>query len=254
MGMVKTGAIIQARMASSRLPEKVVKIMPNGLSVIETIVSRISSIPGLDEVIVAIPEENRNSALYECAARSGAAVFCGSGDDVLDRYYHCAKAYELDAILRVTADDPFRDPEVESAVLQVLLSEDKIDYVKSVGLPEGINAEAVRMRALTKAYHEAKLQSEREHVLPYIWKQPELFCLKKIEYPRQWEHFRLTLDMDIDWQVVAAIDTALYRQGRIYTTKEIMSFLALYPELVGLNSHIEYNAGYKKSVANDKSL
>jgi spore coat polysaccharide biosynthesis protein SpsF (cytidylyltransferase family) len=64
---------------------------------------------------------------------------------------------------------------VESAVLALLLSEDSIDYVKSVGLPEGINAEAVRMRALTRAYHEARLLSEREHVLPYIWKQPKLF-------------------------------------------------------------------------------
>lgn len=252
--MASIGAIIQARLASSRLPNKVVKVMPNGKTVIEHIVSRLRAVSELDKIIVAIPEEDAGSELYKAAKRSGAEVFLGSANDVLKRYYTCAKEYQLDIILRITADDPFREPTIESAALQALLHDSTIDYVKTNGLPEGINAEAFRMVALEEAYHVAKLQSEREHVTPYIWKNPQLFRCKQLDYVSKVEHCRLTLDLPADWELVSKIDATLYQTKKIYLLAEIINFLQENPELVSLNNYIEYNSGYKKSVAEDKLI
>lgn len=251
---VKTGVIIQARLAATRFPNKVVLPMPNGKTVVEHIVSRAAAIKNLDEIIVAIPEEDGESVLYQCAARSGAKVFLGSAEDVLSRYYHCAKEYSLDVILRITSDDPFRDPDVEGAVLQALLQDESIDYVKTTGLPEGVNTEGFRFSALERAYREAKLVSEREHATPYIWKNPVLFHCRQIDYPDAWQHYRLTLDMDVDWKVITAIDAALYRQAPLYRLDAIAAFLQRNPQLLTLNSHIEYQAGYKKSLAEDRKI
>lgn len=253
-GVMRIGAIIQARMNSTRLPGKVVKKLPNGLSVIENIIMRVAAIPVLNEIIVASPEADHDSELHECVLKSGVEVFWGEADDVLSRYYLCAKQHQLDVILRVTADDPFREHSVESAVLQVLVNDAAVDYVRTSGLPEGINAEAFTMRALTKAYHEAKLQSEREHVTPYIWKNPQLFNCKQLNYVSKLEHCRLTLDFPEDWELISKIDAALYQVGEMYLLKDIMNFLEKNPELVTLNNYIEYNSGYKKSVAEDKLI
>lgn len=251
---MRIGAIIQARMSSTRLPGKVVKRLPNGLSVIENIIMRVATIPELDEIIVASPEVDRDSQLYRCVLQNGTKFFGGDSEDVLSRYYHCAKENQLDIILRVTADDPFREPAVESAALQALLYDDTIDYVKTIGLPEGVNTEAFRMVALEKAYHGAKLQSEREHVTPYIWKNAQMFRCKQLDYVSKLEKCRLTLDLPEDWELVSEIDTALYKTGKIYLLNEIIDFLEKNPELIALNNYIEYNSGYKKSVAEDKLI
>jgi len=252
--MQKIGAIIQARLASSRLPSKVVKIMPNGKTVIEHIVARLKDVNELDKVIVAIPADEAGTALYQAVIGSGAEVFLGSEDDVLSRYYFCAKKYELDIILRVTADDPFRDIAVESAVLQKIINDKSIDYANSIGLPEGVNTEAFRMRALSKAYHEAILWSEREHVTPYIWKNPQIFKCEQIKFDYSGDHCRLTLDMPEDWALISKIDAALHQDGKVYNLNDIVAFLDKNPELKGINNYIEYNSGYKKSLVEDKVI
>lgn len=252
--MSKVGAIIQARLASTRLPAKVVNRMPNGRSVIEHIVDRIKAVKEIDEVIVAIPEGDKYSLLQQCAARSGAAVFYGDADDVLSRYYHCARQYNLDVILRVTADDPFRDAEVENAAIRLLLSDETIEYVNTVGLPEGVNTEVFRMRALEKAYVEARFWSEREHVTPYIWKNHHIFKCRQLVYGDSPSDCRLTLDVPEDWKVITAVDQALYQAGAIYTIHDIMAFLDQHQEIKRINQNIECGSGYKKSIAEDRYI
>lgn len=249
--MERVGAIVQARLASSRLPGKVAKVLPNDKTVIEYIVHNIFCIPELSVVIVAIPEEEKDSTLYEAAKRSGAKVFLGDAADVLSRYYHAAKTHQLDIILRITADDLFRIPAIEYAAIQQLINNKRLDYVTTVGLPEGMNTEAFRMRALEKAYQEAKLWSEREHVTPYIWKNKDIFRCDQIDYVLEWAKCRLTLDTPEDWKLVSRLTKAIEQKECKMDVEGILSYLIIHPELTNLNCQIEASSGYKKSLIED---
>lgn len=245
------GAVIQARLASTRLPGKVVKVMPNGMTVIEYIVYRLKHIKEIDTIIVAMPDQDRDSELERYAKESGAKLFWGAADDVLGRFYNCAIDYGLDAIVRVTCDDPFRDPCVERTAVLKIMQDSKIDYVKTIGLPEGINTEVFTFNALKRAYNEARLKSEHEHVTPYIWKNTDLFRCECISYNDEYRGIRLTLDYPEDWQFICAIDRSLSKDSLNYGYQEILNFISDNPELLKINQHIQANEGYLKSLQID---
>ncbi len=249
--MEKIGAIVQARLASTRLPGKVVKLFPNGKTVIEHIVVNLQKIELLEKVIVAIPEGEKGTELETAIRRTGATLFFGSTEDVLSRYYHAAGTHDLDIILRVTADDPLRDRDVERAAIEALASDVSLDYVRTEGLPEGINTEVFRMRSLEKAYREANLWSEREHVTPYIWKNPGKFHCRTISYCcDNADSYRLTLDSIEDWAMFTALFKLLEQQP-VAGYAELIALLAAHPEICTINNMLDAGSGYAKSVAQD---
>ena len=245
------GAIIQARTASTRLQGKVLKVMPGGYSVIEAVIRRTMAVESVDHVVVAMPEADRCGRLPGLCCSAGAEVFFGSSDDVLDRFYRCAEQYRFDLIVRVTADDPFRDPEVTAKAVSLMLEDKTIDYLDISGYPDGIGVELFRCSALSRAWREATLNSEREHVTPYIWKNRHIFNTRTIKSDRRWTDWRLTLDEETDWQLVFEIDRRLAREGEWYGLAEIDELLNAHPEIAALNSHLVKNAGYIKSLEVD---
>lgn len=209
-------AIIQARMGSTRLPGKCVLRLPSGKTVIEQVIERAKAIPGVGAVIVAIPERDDDSELDRIASRCADDVISGPEHDVMARYWTaaCGSMYNgcpPTTIIRITADDPFRDPEIESYVGKAAQS---VDYAHTIGLPVGINAEAFSIDALAWAVKHAQ---EREHLTTYFKKWAD--ARQEVRSLQDYSHLRCTLDTPADWEVIQAIDRAGCK-----TTEEIVRF------------------------------
>lgn len=248
---MKTVAIIQARMNSSRLPSKVMFDLC-GKPVIEHIVNRVRGANRVDEVCVATTVNECDLPLVEFLEKRGISVYRGSEDDVLDRYYQAALVSGAEVVVRITADDPLKDPEVIDMAVENLLKDPSLSYCSNTitpTFPEGLDVEAFRFSALEKAWNEAKLQSEREHATPYIWKNPDKFKALNFTSPENFSHYRWTLDYPNDFKFMERIYGEFYREGQIFSYRDILKWLAHHPEVVAINSEFERNAGYKKSLA-----
>ncbi|PWK16177.1 cytidylyltransferase domain-containing protein [Tumebacillus permanentifrigoris] len=238
---MKRVVIVQARMGSSRLPGKVMLDLM-GKPVLAHVIERCQSIAQIDEVVIATTENPSDDVLVHVAEHWGVTCTRGSEDDVLSRYYQAARASQADVVMRVTSDCPFLDPSVSGAVLQQLLSNPHLDYVSNglvCSYPRGLDTEAFTFAALEKAYQEATLPFEREHVTPYLYQNPQIFQLASHENAVDYSQYRWTLDTPEDWELISQVYQGLYRPGEIFSWQQGIQFMEQHPELRAINAHIE---------------
>src|SRR5215467_4685297 len=167
----RTVAIIQARMASTRLPGKVLMKI-GGRSLLVYLVERISRSRTLDSILVATTTNPRDNIIIEECERRGIPNFRGSESDVLGRYVSAARACQADIIVRVTADNPFTDPDSIDRVVDTLAS-GNVDYAIENHLPVGITGEALTWDALSFIDSVADTPPWREHVTLYAKDNPQ---------------------------------------------------------------------------------
>ena len=245
-------AIIQARMSSTRLPGKVLADIC-GQPLIQRIIDRLRATPGIDLVVVATTTEPSDDVIANWCVAHSLPVFRGSIEDVLDRFWQCAQRYKAEFIVRVTADDPLKDPEIIQHALALCASAPEIDYASNTlqpTYPEGLDIEVVRYSALEKAANEATLPSEREHVLPYIWKNPDRFELRSFSMKPDLSHWRWTVDKPADLEMVRSIFTQFSDQPLV-GYREVISWLHDHPEILQINSGTIRNEGYFKTLAKE---
>jgi len=242
--------IVQARMGSTRLPGKSL-IDISGKPLLKHILDRMQKSSIMNGLVVATTTNTEDNAICQLCDKLNLAWFRGSADDVLDRYYQCAKAHNADIIVRITADNPFTDPEVADRIIEEILQDDELDYVSNTirpTYPEGIDIEVFRFRALEKAWHEATSALDREHVTPYIWLHPNLFKLNNIEYKKNLSHMRWTLDTSDDLVMTRAVYKELYKKGNLFLMKDVLDLMEKPPEIEQLNANVERFSGRKKII------
>jgi len=247
-------AIVQARMGSIRLPGKVMREIL-GKPMLWHLVNRLKHARFIDKIVIATTENARDEPILKLAREMGVEGFTGKEDDVLDRYYQAAKKYGAETVVRNTADCPLVDPELVDRIIgHYLKNADMLDYVSNgPSYPDGIvETEAFPFVALEKAWREAKLLSEREHVTAYIWKNKEIFRTATVQYDEDLSHLRLVVDDEKDLQLVTEVFKNLYKEGEIFHLKDILDFLDKRPELLELNKRTVRNEGYQKSLAQDR--
>jgi spore coat polysaccharide biosynthesis protein SpsF (cytidylyltransferase family) len=247
-------AIVQARMASTRLPGKVA--MPlGGATVLEQVLRRVGRSNRIDEVMVATTINKEDLAVVALCAANGYRVFCGSSNDVLDRYYQAARLIAPDHIVRITADCPLIDPSIIDDVLEEHLA-GGWDYTSNTLMetyPDGEDVEVFSFRSLQTAWDHAKLASEREHVTPFIRKRGDLFRNKSIEHHPDLSMQRWTLDTPSDYAFLKAI-FGKYEAGAEFGMEDVIQILDQEPALRELNSGIARNEGYQKSLQTDSEI
>lgn len=237
-----TVAIIQARMGSTRLPGKVMRMLGRH-TVLGWVIRRVAASAGLNRVVVATTTSSADDCIAAEAVRHGAEVFRGSEDDVLSRYVGAARASDADVVVRVTSDCPFFDPVVLAAMLARFSARaEQFDYLSNSWgrrtWPRGLDAEVFSRAALERCAREARLAYELEHVTPYIYTHPELFAIGGYESPVDHSVHRWTLDTTEDWDLIEAVHRALEDGGRLYRTDEILAWLGAHPEVMALNAHV----------------
>jgi glutamate-1-semialdehyde 2,1-aminomutase len=106
---MKVLAIVQARMGSTRLPDKVMRKV-GGVTVIELLLTRLSESNAINQIVVATSIDSANDPLVQHVNGLGYETFQGSEQDVLDRFYFAAKQFDADIVIRITGDCPLTDP------------------------------------------------------------------------------------------------------------------------------------------------
>ena len=248
---MKIVAIIQARMTSSRLPGKVMADLA-GRPLLDHVVKRAQRAHRLDLVTVATSDRPTDDVVACFCVERNIPYFRGSEEDVLDRYYQAARSFSAEVIVRLTADCPLLDPKVIDRVVRFFQAGD-YDYV-SIGIertyPEGLDTEVLRWSALERAWREACLKSEREHVTPYLWKQPALFRLGNVKHKQDLSCLRWTVDRPQDLEFVRRVYDYL-GPDPTFGMEEVLALLRRHPELQTINAGIESNEGYTKSLRED---
>lgn len=245
-------AIIQARMTSRRLPGKVLKeVLGKPLLLYQ--VEQLRGLGDIEQIIIATTTSEEDNPIVELCKKKSIAYFRGSEDDVLERFYQTALEYEVDTIVRLTADCPLIDPEICDWLISTYLNE-RMDLVHTgLTFAEGLDCEIFSFEALEEAYHNAKLKSEREHVTLYIYNHPELFKIKTLENKRDDSKYRFAVDEPEDFEVVKAIIEGLSSEKTGgFTAEKVKNFLAQHPKVFNLNAGIIRNEGLLKSLKDDE--
>ncbi len=240
-------------MSSTRLPGKV--LLPIvGRPMLTLLIERLRHSKLIDRWVVATSIEIADDPIEAHCSELGVDCFRGSMEDVLDRYYRLAMQYEGEIIVRVTADDPLKDPVVIDKVITHFQAHPELDYASNTiepTYPEGLDVEVFSFRALEKAWHEAALPSEREHVTPYIWKHSRRFRIANVRHQTDLSSLRWTVDYEEDLQFIREVYKRLYK-GDVFYMEDILALLESEPQLGKINADFERNAGYFTSLKEDR--
>ena len=241
-------------MTSTRLPGKVLmEVM--GRPLLSYQLERLRFSKQISKMIIATTVNREDDPIVALAHMEGVGFFRGSEDDVLDRYYQAAKKYNVNHIMRLTADCPLIDPDVCDCIADAYF-ESGVEYIRTgETFAEGLDCEIIGFKALIKAWLEAESKSEREHVTLYIRNHPELFKTIVKENETDDSRYRVTVDEEEDFIVVKTILENLYKgEATYFSIKEIKKFFRENPEIYHLNTNIIRNEGLFKSMQNDKII
>jgi glutamate-1-semialdehyde 2,1-aminomutase len=239
---VKTLAVVQARMGSTRLPNKVMK-RAQGATLIELLMLRLSKAIRVDQIVLATSDDPRNEPLAEHVRALGFDVFRGSEQDVLDRYYQAARKHAPDTVVRITGDCPLVDAALVDEMIGLYESAN-VDYACNTEpptYPDGLDTEVFSFAALERAWREASKPRDREHVTPYL-RESGFFRVLKVTHPTDLSGERWTVDELPDFQVVESVFGHFYPR-RDFAWKEVLELRVRKPEIFVVNRHLIRNEG-----------
>jgi spore coat polysaccharide biosynthesis protein SpsF len=235
---MKTVAIVQTRMGSSRLPGKVLMDL-GGRTVLARVVRRLRRSTLLDDIMVATTHSTQDDAIVSECQRLAVSYFRGSEDDVLDRYYLAAQACKADVLVRITSDCPLIDPGLVDETIRAF-HDQRADYANNTGAhtyPRGLDTEVFSHSALDRAWAEAGKPYEREHVTPYFYEHPEFFRIASMDGATDYGRYRWTLDTPEDLELIRAIYLRFANEDA-FGWRQAIALMEHEPDLVELNSHV----------------
>lgn len=253
MAYRKISIITQARVGSTRFPQKVLQKI-NGDTMLGLHINRLQKSRRADSIIVATTLEENADKIVEIGKNKGVKVFQGSTNDVLDRFYNAALLELPDYVVRVTSDCPLIDSELLDKVIEMAILRN-LDYCANVlkqEYPDGQDIEVFKFTALEKAWKEATLKSDREHVTPYIRRNSsyfniDMFQSANFDAPNNFNDIRMTVDEKVDLETIRILVEALgTEKSWMAYTKYIIENKTKFS-----NQKIIRNEGFNKSLLND---
>jgi len=239
---VKVVAIVQARMGSTRLPNKVMKAI-GGVPMIELLLARLSLAKEIDQIIVATSIDEKNEPLAAHVGKLGYLYVRGSESDLLQRYLDATYVTKADVVVRVTGDCPLIDPEVVDRVVAYFKKQD-LDYVSNISpptYPDGLDVEVFTLSALERAALESQDSFDHEHVTPYL-RRPGLFKTASITNAEDLSGLRWTVDEAADFEVVSNV-FAYFSPDIHFSWKQVLQLQQNHPDLFAANQTIKRNEG-----------
>lgn len=239
---MRTVAIVQARMGSTRLPNKVLKPM-GGVPMIELLLTRLARASQVDQIVVATADDPRNQPLVNHVCKLGYHCHLGSEADVLDRYVGAARQARADVVVRITGDCPLVDPDLVDQAIKLFKSSE-VDYLSNTSpptYPDGLDIEVFSFAALETAWHESRKPFDREHVTPYLREQG-CFTQGSLKNSEDLSDLRWTVDEAADFEVIEKVfqhfdpDTA-------FTWQQVLQLQRTQPAIFQANQHLIRNEG-----------
>ncbi|NQV00053.1 MAG: glycosyltransferase family protein [Parcubacteria group bacterium] len=242
--------IIQARMGSKRFPGKVLKEI-DGIPLLGHQFARIRKAKLIDGIVIATSDSVEDDAIATFCKKNNINCFRGSENDVLSRYYECAKIHNADVIVRLTGDCPLSDPKIIDEMVELYHSK-SVDYAANTVPPEtrkypsGLDVEVFNFLALEKAYNEVKDKHDREHVTFYFWKYNKEFKIVQFHGIKDYSKYRVSVDYPEDLEVVEFIITKLKEYELFGHVDQIAEILDNNPDVYKKNSHYYFGIGWGK--------
>lgn len=244
---MKTNAIIQARCGSMRFPNKVFADI-DGKPLLWHVVNRLKYAGLIDDIVIATTTASKDDAIEAWCREEKIHYFRGSEEDVLNRYYSASLAYPSDIVVRITADDPFKEPAVIDKVVKKLVDEscDLVTNNFPPSFPEGLDCEAFTFGTLETMERQAADPFEREHVTQYVYHNPDRFRIGNVVSERPLSSYRWTIDNQEDYDMVKAVYAKrAFGSGGILLMDEILEILKANPEIAQINSGVKRSAMYQ---------
>jgi len=238
---VKTVIIVQARMTSTRLPGKILKkVLDKPL--LEYQIERLRRVKLADEIVIATTVNDTDQPIIDLCNKLGVKYYRGSEEDVLSRYYYAALECDADIIVRVTSDCPLIDPQVIDEIIAFYSNnQQNYHYVANTlerTYPRGMDTEVFAFNLLEQSFQQAKSPTEREHVTPFIYNNPN-YKLANVSNSEDQSRHRWTVDTEEDFILISKILTHLYPVKAEFTLEDIIILLEKNTEWFNINSHVE---------------
>ena len=231
----KVGVIVACRMKSSRLKEKA--LLPIGdLPSVEFCLRNALKFKGIHKVILATSTEEQDGILKQHTFDSTVGFYQGHPEDVMQRYIDVCEAYDLDVVVRITADMPFVDDEICSFLLEEHFKSGA-EYTVGTDAAVGVNLEIFNVSCLKriKAYFPNAEYSE--YMTWYFQNNPDHVRIHKVDLPEIFVRpYRLTLDYEEDLTLFNEIHKDL--ESTEYTLRDVITYLDHHPEIAAINSHL----------------
>lgn len=248
-------AIIQARMGSSRLPNKIL-LKAAGKSFLEHMIDRVKRSQTLNKIVIATTTEEKDEVLAEFCKERGIECHRGSEKDVLSRYKLVSDSIGAKVIVRLTADTPTIDPRTIDKVVSIHKN-NRYDFVCNNfplprTYPDGMNVEVFSKNILDEMYKKSRLPSEREHVTFYVLGRPEKYKIFRVDYKKDLSKYRLNLDYPEDYFLLKTLFESLYIKNRNFTLEDVIYWLDTHPKIFEVNSQIKSNQGIFDSFEQEK--
>lgn len=253
MEPINTVLVTQARTGSTRLPGKVL-LKVNDKELLKIHLNRLSSCKMIDHIVVATTTNVEDDQIAKLCQQWNFQSYKGSENDVLDRFYQCTKDLKPKWVVRVTSDCPLIDPELVDAVISCAKT-NNVDYCSNgliENFPDGQDVEVFKFSALEKAWGNAKLNSEREHVTPYIRMNANFnggsqFTAVNFPCVKDYSKIRMTVDERKDFDLIKVL---IEKLGTNETWTNYVDYI-IENQLYTINMDIIRNEGYLKSLKND---
>lgn len=239
---MKVVAIVQARLGSTRLPNKVMMKI-NGVSIIELLLARLSHSQEIDEIVVATSIDEKNQPLVQHIRALGYTCERGSETDVLERYVQAAMVHHAQVVVRITGDCPLIDPELVDECIRRFRVKD-VDYFSNTNpptYPDGLDVEVVKFVALERAMQESKKPYDHEHVTPYV-REAGRFNTANMENSDDLSDLRWTVDEPEDFDVVRNVFEHFAPEIH-FTWRQILELQRSQPHFFHANLQLTRNEG-----------
>lgn len=216
------GVILQVRLDSTRLPNKAILQVGN-LTIIEHAMRSLREVEA-DSYIIVTTDDSYDT-LKPLADCWGYETVVGSKEDVLARFIKAIDKFGLTQIVRATGDNPLVSSLLANRLISLHNSSGN-DYSGFLNNPVGTGVEVVEVDALKKAYIETKTRYDREHVTPYLYKNPELFQVFQGDAPKEYllPDSYVTLDTTEDFKRIEKLYDELY-DGQIISLESVIEWL-----------------------------
>jgi spore coat polysaccharide biosynthesis protein SpsF (cytidylyltransferase family) len=245
--LVKVIGVSQARIGSTRLPNKVL-LKINDKALLEYHLVRLIKSTKVNKWIVATTNEQGSDEIVKIADTFHVSTFKGDTENVLNRFYEALKHENPDYVVRVTSDCPLIDANLIDEIVSYTI-DNKLDYCKtSESYPDGFDVEVFKFSELEFANFNVKLVSDKEHVTPFIRrrsleKKQEIFFDCTSDYKK----IRLTVDEKEDFRTIQFLINKLGpNKSWIDYTQYVINNLTEFN-----NQSIIRNEGFLNSLKND---
>jgi|TARA_B110000037_G_C16970543_1_gene444840 spore coat polysaccharide biosynthesis protein SpsF len=247
--------IIQARIGSSRLPGKVLKTH-NNINSLDIIIKKLKKIKKITKIILATTKNTEDKIFFKYCKKRNIDIFRGNENDVLKRFYDCAKKFKSKNIIRITSDCPFVDMRTLRKMINIQLKH-KFEYLANTyplpcKFPDGSDIEFFSFFALKKTHQQADLPSDKEHVTKYMTESKK-FRTSKINIKKDYSNYRYTLDTHEDFKLFCNIlDNFGIKKILTLKMEDLIQFLDQNPKIVRYQKKLKRNFGWKSSLEKDK--